>query len=732
MRLSPFMAGAAAGALAWSGSAAAQDSSVAHAAGPDAIIVTATKRESSVQDVPISMQVLDGASLADNNVNDIKDLASQIPGMSFQISPTVPIVALRGFGTSSNNPAYDQTVAVYQDGIFAGRARQYQAPFFDLERVEVLRGPQGALLGKNTSAGAINFISAAPTDHLQASATATYLFDRDGIDIGGHVSGPLTPTLSARLAVHYLTTTDGYVFNTATGRGDPRNNIFSGRLSLRWEPSDGVEMMTRFEYSDVVDRGTVAANFPGTVPLEDIIDYHRDYAGAFGVEDGLRLKPYQFSNTLSIDLGPVTLVSVTGYQGYKGSNASGGGTANPENFGLRQSEKWSQGSQELRLLSSPGGRFEWIAGVYGDFSDFDVDYGIRYNLFGGAFDGQGRALFAQKAYTLSAYGTGTYRIADALRAIAGVRWTHIRKKADFEVVQDFGVPFGYVPGNEISQAFSEQHFDPSLTLEYDVAPDVMLYGGWSRGSKGGAFQATNRTVTPEQFALKPEKAEAFEVGLKSEPADWLTFNVAAFQLTFRNQQAGQYVGTPPQLINVNVGKSRSRGVEWTIGLKPSRFLSLTAVGTYLDAKYIDYPGAPCTFEQLADGCVNGTINAAGRRLAAQSKWSGNLNADFRAPLNPRLDFFLSANVEYRSRFNVDANVQNPFFGYQDGVAKLNGRVGIGGGDGGWEVALVVRNLFDTLTVNSAFPWGPPFVAGQTVVSRVDPPRSVGLQFKLNL
>ena len=697
---------------------------------PGEIIVTATKRAQSVQDVPISMTVFDGRALADNNISDFKDLASQIPGLSFQVSPTFPGVALRGFSTATSNPGYDQTVAIYQDGIFAGRGRQFQVPIFDLARVEVLRGSQGSLLGKNTSAGAINFVSASPTRQFKAGLTATYLFERNGTDLNGFVSGPLSETLSARLAVHQLTTTRGYVYNVATGRSDPRRNVISGRISLDFHPSDALQMVTKVEYSDLVDHGTAAANFSGTVPLATVLRYQRNFAGAFGEEDGLKLKPWQVSNVATIALGEHTLVSVSGVQGFKARNLSGAGTTNPEFYAVIQAEKWRQGSQEFRVLSPTGSRFEWIAGLYGDVSKYMVDYAVRYNLFAGAYNGLGHAYFDQKASTISAYVTGTLNVTDQLRAIGGARWTYIRKHGKLSVVQDFGLPFGYVAGNRQDQTIGENHFDPSLTAEFDIAPRAMVYGTWARGSKGGAFQAANRTVTAAQFALDPERAESLELGLKSQAGNWLTFNVAVFQLTFTDLQTGQYVGTPPALINVNVGKSRSRGVEWTLNLRPARGLSVGTVGTYLDAKYVDYPGAPCTFAQLAVGCINGTVNGAGRRLSASTKWSGNFYMDYAGSLTDHLSFFISSNVEYRSKANIDANALNPFFGFQKGFAKVNGRIGIGDIDGSWEVALVARNLTNKMTLNSAFPWGPPFLPTTTVVARLDESRSIGLQFKL--
>jgi iron complex outermembrane recepter protein len=719
------------GALSWSNLALAQAPADGEAAADDdTIIVTALKRAESLQEVAVSMLVFDGDKLSDSSIYDIKELSAQIPGINYIESPTVPAVQMRGFGSPSNNPASDQTVAVYNDGVSLGRARLFQAPFFDTARIEVLRGPQGALLGKNTAAGALSIVSAAPTDTLDAGVSATYLFERDGIDANAFVSGPLSDSVSARFAVHYYNTTKGYLYNSGNLQFDPRENIFSGRLSLDFHPSDSFEMATRFEYTDLVYRGTPAANFPGTVPIEDILVYRRNMPGVFGVEDGLKLKPYQFSNTATLDLGNLTLVSVSGYAGYKGTSVGGGGANNPEVFGTTLIEKYKQASQEFRLVSEQGGRFEWIAGLYGELADYHSENIPRYNLLGGLVNGQGHTYYDESGKTFSAYATGTFKVADSLRLIGGLRFTHIRKHATFVVRQDFGPAFGYVPGLTRDQRISENHLDPSATIEFDATPDVMLYASYQRGSKAGTFQSTNRTVAVNRFALLPEKSEAFEAGVKSQFGSWLTMNVAAFQLTFSNLQSSQYVGTPPTLTVVNVGKARSRGIEYTVTARVAKELSFSASGSYIDAKFLDYAGAPCTFAQLAAGCVNGTINAAGRKLSGTPKWAGSVSADYRGALNDDLDLFVSTSLDYRSSRNIDANVQNPFYGSQGAFAKLNGRVGIGSPDERWSVALVGRNILNRKTINSSIAWGPPFVSSQTVAVRIDPSRSIGLQFKL--
>ena len=183
------------------------------------VIVTAQKRAQSVQDVPMSIEVIKGEELDAYQIRDLKALQNYVPNLLIQSSPGNDAIYVRRFGSQAANYAFDQSVSMYVDGIYGGRNRQFMAPFFDVERVEVMRGPQGALLGKNTAAGAISIITAGPTDTFEGSVTSSYNFDREGFEVYGYVSGPMSDTLSGRLAVKY-TELDGYIKNNSSSSSD--------------------------------------------------------------------------------------------------------------------------------------------------------------------------------------------------------------------------------------------------------------------------------------------------------------------------------------------------------------------------------------------------------------------------------------------------------------------------------------------------------------------------------
>jgi iron complex outermembrane receptor protein len=221
------------------------------------VIVTAQKRAENVQDVPISMEVVSAAKLEAFHADTFKALS--VPNMNVGAVGGNDVIYMRGFGSPSQNYAFDQAVSLYVDGVYAGKSRQFMAPFFDLQRVEVLRGPQGALFGKNTAAGAISVISAQPTSVFEGAATGIYNFDLKGFELSGHVSGPITDKLSARLAARVVDQ-DGYIKNLAPGAHDKEttNESQLARLTLQYKDE-------AFDYTAKVEYGHAESAGNGTV-----------------------------------------------------------------------------------------------------------------------------------------------------------------------------------------------------------------------------------------------------------------------------------------------------------------------------------------------------------------------------------------------------------------------------------------------------------------------------------
>ncbi len=692
------------------------------------VIVTATKRAKNIQDVPISIEVADQKSLERAGVSDLLTLSTKVPALVVNTSNGGNLLRIRGIG-SDVVPHYEQSVALYRDGVFMSKSRQNQAPFFDLLRIEILRGPQGALIGKNSSAGAVNLISNNPTDAFEAGLTANYLFDYEGVDLFGYVSGALSDTVSARLALKYKNT-EGQLTNFATGRQEPDAESIQGRLTLRYRPTDNVEMITKFEYTKQDSVGHSFFGVPLTTSYKDALDAVLDRGGYTAVPftltrpggevivrgDGDRHEQYDFSNQLTIDGDETTFVSLTGFAAYQSRMSSTGRHSTiMESVSTTFLEDFKQISQEFRLQSNGERTFDWVVGIYGDWSQIDYVNPILLDVRTAlpapvgvipVQQGGFHTVYDMTAYSFSVYATGTWHISDQLDLILGGRYTSVHKSGSLEYNHDFYVagiaPFA--PEFKYDGSLTDTHFDPSVTLQYNVTPDVMLYASFGQGSKPGTFQSA-RSTTPSDFRLKQEVTTSYEVGIKSTIDGWLTLNASAYHMTMDDFQVSQYITFQNTVVlrATNAATAISRGVEvsaaadldaWIEGLR------LSFSGAYNDAYYDDYPGAQCTTAATALGCNTGVLpggdlfNARGLPLNNVSKWTGTLAFDYENAVSDSLVLQLSGSLNMFSSYWFDYSLYDPNTGRQPGDTVVNLRIGLTDVDGRWGVALVGENLTD--------------------------------------
>ena len=293
---------------------------------------------------------------------------------------------------------------------------------------------------------------------------------------------------------------------------------------------------------------------------------------------------------------------------------------------------------------------------------------------------------------------------------------------------------GLLPGAFRTGNNGTNFFDPSITGQYDVTDDIMVYASWSKGSKGAAFDFTNRVVTtftPTNFVFKPETSQAWEVGLKS---DWfngmVTFNVAAFIVKVKSMQVSGFDPTVNTLITRNAGVAESKGVEIELNFRPTDGLSINNNVNYIDARFTDFPGAGCPAAgpYFKPGCAPATNNNAGLPLQFVPQWSGNSNINFMMPIMEDLKIDVVGAVEWRSRTWRNPNYAAPY-GDFDPYAKFNLRIGVGAEDDSWEVAFVGENLTNTLVdVGGATLWGG-FALGGPLETEVflDEPRNISVQ-----
>jgi iron complex outermembrane receptor protein len=736
------------------------------------IVVTAQRREQRLQDVPISVSVASGSSVQKSNITTLEQLTARLPTVKISATPASDQLHIRGTG-SGLNPGFEQSVATFVDGAYRGRARSSRAALFDVERVEVLKGPQTTFFGNNAIAGAFNITTRKPSKELGLNATALYSPSDGEYNLEAGVDLPLSPELRVRLSGR-ASGMDGYIRNTNLNEDGPHLRDMIGRVNIVWEPSPVITSTLRVDVIHNRDRGTYYAELLNC-PADPVYGATRGLCAAYlaasggKVDDQLNYRSASpdsffrydaeeiaFSN--DIGLGDHILSLNTTYFHHKAENGSNlipiplpGLFGAPSLLPFYAPETLSQFTQEVRLTSPRGQDFEYMVGAYylhGKlFSGNLVGYNFAPfgNLAGNGFPVNtpldAITLMDQRENTVSVFGSATYHITPALRVSAGMRYSRVRKTASrsFEVGVSSGYPNfdGFIPAPPAAQPVAaafvgnsildypvnrrvDDAFLPSMTVQYDVAPDAMVYASFSKGFKAGGFSGTTRDV------FKPEKVDAYEVGLKSQFFNRaLTVNVAAFLSNYKDlQEASQIVinnGATVVSVVGNSASSRAQGVELGASLRVSDNLNLHGEMAYLDSHYVSYKNAPCTvLGNLTPRCIQ---DLSGKKRPFAPKWSGSVGLTLTKPLQDA-QITIDPVLNFSSRYHQQTF--DPLFD-QPGYAKIDLRFAVGKKDRGWELAVIGRNLTDEAT--AAFRNQIPTSPG-TIIGIADRGRSVAIQFTI--
>jgi iron complex outermembrane receptor protein len=696
------------------------------------VVVTAQKRAENVQSVPISMEVLTSKRLTTFHSDNLKALA--VPNMNVGEIGGNQVIYMRGFGSPSQNYAFDQSVSLYVDGVYAGKSKQFAFPFFDQERVEVLRGPQGALFGKNTAAGAISIISAQPTQKFQGEATAIYNFGLHGYELSGVVSGPLTDRLAARLAVKTIDN-DGYMKNLALDRWEPSNKSQLVRLSMKYF-GDQFDYYAKVEYGHLKSRGNVTVSGPLTTGQEPVLTRYAVDNSILGPA-GFDTTTWNVAGVGNLHLGEFTLTSVSGYSFFDAGHVNSfdqtipGGGVTPPTVYNSYPEHFQQFSQEVRLQSPLGGKFDYIVGAYYDNSQYKNPSFAQYNLPIGHF----LALtdFEQQAESYSIFGQGVYHFTDHLRLVGSLRYSHTSKRGFFFGTTAPGSSFALRPTSTAHGDISEGKVDPSATLQYVVAPRVMVYATYGQGSKSGGFVSNTFGTTDANFTFRPEKSQNIELGVKSTLFNGtLVANAAIYRIKFEDLQVSTYNPNTQAFVVANAASATGKGIEGSLTWYPIHNLDITGSAAYQDVKYDDFPGASCLASQPISQCnplVPASVaanNIAGSPLPNISKFSANVQAHYVIDLPRDLKLGTTVGVDARTQF-FNSDDESPLYGLQPGYAKLNARVELTPADSRWRVAVVGTNLNNALTTSGSFRLPFPITTVTRAIYWVDQPRNISLE-----
>lgn len=697
------------------------------------ITVTARKREEYARDVPVAIAALSGAQLQEKNITQLLDLTAVTPNFWLSNGAVQPFTFIRGFGSGSNL-GFAQSVGKFVDDVSFGRDQDGRLPLFDIERVEVLKGPQVITFGNSATVGALNITTKGAGRQFEADGSVAYEFNQNEVETQGGVTAPLSDDVSLRIAGMFRKLDRGQLYNALQDRHEPQIRNWALRPTLRLDPADGLEIVLHGEYDHLRDIGGSsvvtaqplrlgAPQFPiaGSSKRRDI-DYNR---APYFTQDGTANRAGLLQADIRYNLLGGTLNSTTAYRRFHALNQFGtdGPDHNPVYYnGINQ--RYHQFSQELRFTGSYGPVDIQAGGYYQhdylrSFTYLEFSLG-GYGTTGIAATPLGRfSTFDQKAETYSGFTDVTLHATSALSLSAGVRYARFTKsagQASYAVpIQPFDlgtsrdaviataspalVPALVAIAGTTPHVFplgtlrlTENHWQPQAIVQYKLDSRNTAYAKFVKGAKVGGFDFLYAGSNPAGAAFAPEKAQSYEIGLKGKIlAGKLDYAISLFRTTFKDLQ--QSVFQNLTYVVSNVGKARSQGVEVDLTYVPVANLRLGLSGSYLDAKYLDFKGAACNSDQnlvTPRGCFQ---DLSGTRTQFASKLSGSASLDYRKKVfADRYELGGGVSVFARSKFNAAAFNDRRM--QQSGFAQVDTHVDFGPLGGPWQVTFFGRNLSD--------------------------------------
>jgi iron complex outermembrane receptor protein len=727
------------------------DSAEESGGGGEIIVTASRRRDENAQDVPIALSVVSAESLQQRGDYTLLQVQQQVPSLQvYSFNPRNTNINIRGLGSNValTNDGLENGVGFYIDNVYYGRVGLSQFDLVDLQRIEVLRGPQGTLFGKNTTAGVVNITSRLPSFTPELSVEAS-IGNYGYAQVRASASGPIVPDLVAVRLSGAVTQRDGYLYNitTNTDAQDYYNASVRGQVLIT--PSDDIELRLIGDYSKqkqkfaltvFVDHHETYAN-GATIPnnfLQRAARFPSYTLPAFdpfarqGEADGhyqANMEGYGVSGQLDWNLGFAKLTSITAYRWWDWYPSNDGdGTSLPIVTVAQQQNFQRQFSQELRLASDSDGPLNYVIGGYYFWQTVrgygSFGYGPAAALWNvptvpavvanAALNGFTAASYSEPiTKSLAGFGQVDWKVTDSLTLTAGLRYTNEEKSGVFEQFWTGGNDLSgltaqqrataialrtqFNPVTSYETGFTDDSLGGLVSLAWKVAPDVLVYATYSRGNKSGGLNLTSLPagVSPD---VAPEKVANYEAGFKTQLLDRrVTFNGAVYwteitdyQTTILEQVANtvsfrQYIA--------NIPKVRSRGAEADLNFAASDNLSLFASAAYTDAEYVEYTNAPQAVERLNESAVQ---DLSGKPLPGAPEFTYSLGGEAHgkvASLGGRtLELYAYADWSHRSSFNTSAS--NSIWAQVPAYGTANARLGLRTEDGPVDISIWAKNLFD--------------------------------------
>jgi iron complex outermembrane receptor protein len=684
------------------------------------VIVTARRQAESAQDVPIALSVVSGASLERTGGYTISDLQTQTPSLTtFNSNPRNSSVGIRGIGVSSASDGLDTSVGVYVDNVYLGRPGMALADLIDIDRVEVLRGPQGTLFGRNNSAGVLNITTRRPEFTPGATVEGSfgdYNYNQERISL----TWPLIKDLLAFRVTGFNTHRDGVLDNIQTGLKANSVGRSGGRAQLLATPTPDLTLRLIADYSTEDDTccvGVTSTVLPASLSVATgrtlqalaALGYTPTPTTSFtrnNAAQSMLTDQKGASLEANWNLGWATATSITAwrYWHFHPLQDSDGTPLDVIQVNVAQTRD-DQVSQEFRLASNPG-RFTWQAGAYlfsqrlkdhYILNQFGYDASAFYTTYARLGSPTAAAVTIAPgsqylddvdttASSAAVFGQANYKLTDRLTLTAGVRFTHDKRS---------GISDTSTSGTPNAATSLPFHYDVAVATDntsylgsasYKLTDDALAYVSYSTGYKGAGLNLNAAVTAGTPLVLQPENVRDWEVGLKQQLFGRLTLNLAGFWTELSGLQANIFPSNGGRSYLANVGNIRSRGIEADGVWRATDALTFSGNASFNDAAYTAYHNGPCPVG------VTGVCDLTGAPVYEAPKWVANASVEYRPRWSGDIQPYAIAQYAYRSR--VYGTVDDGPYGVIPAYGLANFRVGASFQDGRYELSAWIQNAFD--------------------------------------
>nr|WP_321510292.1 TonB-dependent receptor [uncultured Hyphomonas sp.] len=709
----------------------------------NSVVVTALKTEQRAIDVGASVTAVPAIRLRETRTEQVRDLISVTPNIDIKdtIPGVSPVISIRGVGLDDFSTTNSPATGVYVDEVSLSSIALLNTELFDLERVEVLKGPQGTLYGRNTIGGAVNIITAKPTKEFDAYVTAGYgNFDTFEGEAGINV--PLGEIAALRISGKTVQQDEGYWRSTLLRDGTPgsrtigKRDLQLARAQLALFLNENLDVNFKVEIQDSDSEmgqyqtfGILAPDLSGPcqpylngqldntqcVTALGVSDPDNDpYLGDFAGDFPSIVNQQGYTLSVNYDLGAVDLTSITGYIKFDREYFIDVDGSPIPAVDFLQRDKVKQFSQEFRLsgtadILTPGG-VDWIAGAI--YSTDDAT-GNNNDFIAPIFGVDGVTRFDQTTDAYAGFLNGNFHLSDALDLVAGIRYTS--EDRSYVGGTSLLLPTGEFPVTYTDADISDNNWSWKLGLDYNINPDTLLYANVSKGTKSGGFSSAFTSRQEQLIPYNPEEVIAYEVGAKTQSMRNLTLNAAAFYYDFTDvqTQVRDPLANPPleRIQNIN-GSATLYGAEFDATWTPVDGLTLIGGAGYLET---ELP----TFN-------NGGVDLVGNELPNAPNFTANGLIRYTTLLGSGLRGTIQADFNHQASSFKDAT-NNPFM-KQDAFTLFNARAAIASEDGPWELAFWVKNL----TEEDYRVSGSDLSALGIINVTVNPPRTYGVTLRWKL